>query len=112
MSKAEVIWVLVFVVLNILSYLFGLAKDKWGLPKPIAMLLKNKAVMAAIRESVEVGAAMMGKSNEERRVAVAVWVRRELAEVLGTYVPDSAINFLIEKVIADRKVEEAAKLPK
>ena len=106
MSKADVLWALIGIVLSIVSYLVGWAKDRWGLPKPIARLLANKEVMDLIADGVGEAAALAGRSDAERQEYVRSWAKTELLLLLGDEVPDSAINFLIERVVVGRKVVE------
>jgi len=92
--------------LSIATGILGWLKDRWNLPKPITRLLANKQVMELIVQGVAEGAVLSGKMGEERREYVRKWVKGQLSMLLGEVVPDSAINFLIEKVVADRKAAE------
>ncbi len=67
------------------------------------MLLENRNVIEIIARGVEAAEAMKDKSDDEKREYVRGWARSELYKILGDWLPDSAINFLIEHVIVKRK---------
>jgi len=102
MSKIRVFDILPY-LLPIFSYLLGKQRSKMGIPKRVAELLRNEAVIRIISEGVEVATAMRDKSDEEKREYVRAWAKSELYATLGEWLPDSVVNFLIENVIIRNK---------
>ena len=103
--KLVVPWLIVTIVLPILTYIVGYCKDRWHLPKSITKMLTDPDVMAAVRQGIDAGVAMADMSDSERRDAVRKAIQEQIQICFDLTVPDSVLNFLIEKVIADRKVE-------
>lgn len=102
----DTFWKTLPYLLPVIAYILGWVRDKWRLPKPIAKLLANKAVMALIVQGVAEGAVLSGLTGDQRREYVREWAKGQLHNLVGEVVSDSAINFLIEKVVADRKAAE------
>lgn len=102
MSKS-LFWQLVPYLLPIISYILGKSRNKLRVPKQISRLLEDPEVIDIITHGVEAAEATAGKSNEEKREYVRAWAKSELYKLLGEWLPDSAINFLIENVIVKRK---------
>ncbi len=102
----ETFWRVLPSLLPVLAYLLGWFKDRWNLPRPITRLLANKEGMGLVLEGVESAARLSGKSDAERQEIVRTWLKTEVYKLFGECISDSALNFLIEKVIADRKAAE------
>ncbi len=102
MNKINV-WQIVPFVLPVLSYIFGKSKNKLSVPKPIGDLMKDDEVMKVIIQGVQSAADLSDKSDDEKREYVRSWAKSELFKLLGEWLPDSAVNFLIEKIIVGQK---------
>jgi len=96
-------WQIVPYLLPIIAYLIGRVKNRLRVPKAIRELVENREVMELIREGVEAANEMKGKSDDEKREYVRAWAKSELYKLLGEWLPDSAVNFLIELVISKKK---------
>lgn len=104
-DKVELFWQLAPYLLAILSYLIGKARNLLRVPKPAAQFLANPDVMRIIQEGVEKAGALQGRSDTEKREFVLAWARMEIYKLLGDWLPNSAINLLIEVVINRKKAE-------
>lgn len=102
MSKFD-FWQILLYLLPVFSYIIGRHRNKLRVPKPIRLLLENREVISVILQGVEAAEAMKGKSDDEKREYVRAWAKSELYKLLGDWLPDSAINYLIEHVIVRRK---------
>ena len=102
MSKTQ-FWQAVPYLLPIVSYVFGKSLSRLSVPKQIRRLLENRQVIETIIRGIEAAEAMSGKSDEEKREYVRAWAKSELYKLLGEWLPDSAVNFLIEHAIVGRK---------
>jgi hypothetical protein len=102
MSKVDY-WHIIPYILPVISYLIGLSRNRLKVPRQIRWLLENPEVMQTIARGVEAAQAMSGKTDEEKREYVRAWAKSELYKLLGEWLPDSAINYLIEHVIVRRK---------
>jgi len=96
-------WQLIPYLLPIISYVIGKSRNRLRVPKPVRRLLENQEAIDIIVQGVEVAGAMKGKSDTEKREYVRAWAKSELYKLLGEWLPDSAVNFLIEHVIVRRK---------
>jgi len=103
--KLVVPWLIITIVLPALTYIIGYLKDRWHLPPSITKFLGDPEVMAIIQNAVNKAASLADMSQVEKREAVRKAVQKHADEVFGVTVPDSAVNFLIEKVIQDNKAE-------
>jgi hypothetical protein len=101
MDKVD-IWHWIVYLLPVASYFIGIAKVKLQMPKEIRSLLANRDVMDMIYEGIKAAAYTQGKSNDEKREYVRKWAKSELFKLLGRWVPDSVINYLIEHIIATK----------
>ena len=97
------LWQVVLYVLPILSYIIGKKRNKIRVPKPIAVLIDNPEVIEVIIEGIEAAESMKDKMDEEKREHVRAWAKSELYKLLGDWLSDSTINFLIEHVLVRRK---------
>lgn len=102
MSKID-IWQVIPYILPILSYIIGKKKNTIRVPKPVSILLKNAEAIEVIVRGIEAAEGMKDKSNDEKREHVRAWARSELYRLLGEWLPDSTINFLIEHALVRRK---------
>ncbi len=102
MSKNN-IWQIIPYILPILSYVFGRKRNKLRVPKPVALLIDNAEVIEVIIEGIEAAESMKDKTDEEKRENVRTWAKSELYKLLGDWLPDSTINFLIEHVLVRQK---------
>jgi len=100
----DIVWELLPYILAILTYLFGLAKNKWKMPKAVGALLSDKELMDAIRKGVEDADKLKGKTGAEKQEFVRTWVKSAIQNIPGlSFVSDSSINFLIELVLTKRR---------
>jgi len=90
-------------LLPIISYIIGKSRNRLRVPKLIRRLLENQDAIDIVIRGVETAEAMEGKSDTEKREYVRAWAKSELYKLLGEWLPDSAVNFLIEHVIVRRK---------
>ena len=102
MGKME-FWQMVLYLLPVVSYILGKSRNELRVPKQIGQLLKDPEVIDIVIRGIETAQSMKDKSDEEKREYVRSWARSELYKLLGEWIPDSAINFLIEHVIVRRK---------
>lgn len=102
MSRISV-WQIIPYLLPIISYLIGRSRNRLKVPKPIEALIENPRVIGVIVEGVEAAQTMKGKSDDEKREYVRSWAKSELHKLLGEWLPDSAVNFLIEHVVVRSK---------
>ncbi|GEM_PF-3035819 len=102
MSKIDFRQVIPY-ILPLLSYIIGKRKNKLRVPKPISVLLENAEVIAVIVQGIEAAEKMHDKTDDERREYVRAWAKSELYKLLGDWLPDSTINFLIEHALVRRK---------
>jgi hypothetical protein len=102
MSKND-FWQVVPYILSILSYIIGKKKNKLRVPKPVALLIDNAEVIEVIIEGIQAAGSMKDKTDEEKREYVRTWAKSELYKLLGDWLPDSTINFLIEHALVRRK---------
>lgn len=97
------IWQLIPYILPILSYLIGTSRNKLRVPDRIRKLLENNLVVDVIINGVQAAQSMKQMTDEQKREYVRAWAKSELYGVLGEWLPDSAVNFLIEHVIVKSK---------
>lgn len=102
MSKIN-FWQLIPYLLPVISYFLGKFRNRLRVPKRIGRLLENADVIEIIARGVEAAEAMQGKSDDEKREYVRSWAKSELYKLLGEWLPDSAVNYLIEHVIVKQK---------
>ncbi|HET6452832.1 MAG TPA: hypothetical protein VFI02_00385 [Armatimonadota bacterium] len=102
MSKNQ-FWQLAPYLLPVLSYIIGKSRNKLRVPKPVGKLMGDGQVLQIIVQGVEAAQEMKGKSDEEKREYVRAWARSELFKLLGEWLPDSTLNFLIEHTIVKGK---------
>lgn len=102
MSKND-IWQVIPYILPILSYIIGKKRNKLRVPKPVSVLIDNAEVIEVIIEGIEAAESMKDKTDEEKREYVRTWAKSELYKLLGDWLPDSTINFLIEHALVRRK---------
>ncbi|HUV05490.1 MAG TPA: hypothetical protein VMX94_10335 [Armatimonadota bacterium] len=104
MSKIEFRQLIPY-LLPIISYIIGKSRNPlWRtVPKPIRRLLENQEAIGIIVQGVEAANAMNGEAEAEKREYVRAWAKSEIYKLLGEWLPDSAVNFLIEHVIVRRK---------
>ena len=102
MSKNQ-FWQAAPYLLPVISYVIGKSRNRLRVPKAVGRLIGDGLVLQIIVEGVEAAQAMKGKSDDEKREYVRAWARSELFKVLGEWLPDSTINFLIEHVIVRSK---------
>ena len=103
MSKID-IWQIAPYPLPVVSYIIGSARNRLRVPKGVRSLLSNHDVMKVIIEGVEAAGAVSGRTDDEKREYVRGWAKSELHKLLGEWLPDSALNYLIEHTIVKRKV--------
>lgn len=96
-------WQLIPYLLPIISYIIGKYRNRLRVPKQIRRLLEDQEVIEVIIQGIEAAQAMKGKSDDEKREYVRSWAKSELYKLLGEWLSDSAVNFLIEHVIVRRK---------
>lgn len=96
-------WQLIPYLLPIISYIIGKYRNRLRVPKQIGRLLEDQEVIEVIIQGIEAAQAMKGKSDDEKREYVRSWAKSELYKLLGEWLSDSAVNFLIEHVIVRRK---------
>ena len=99
------IWQIVPYLLPVISYIIGVSRNPlWRtVPKQVRRLLANPLAIEVIVRGIEAAQAMKDKTDEEKREYVRAWGKTELYKVLGEWLPDSAVNFLIEHAIVRRK---------
>ena len=102
MSKNQ-FWQLAPYLLPVLSYVIGKSRNKLRVPKPVGKLIGDGQVLQVILQGVEAAQETKGKSDDEKREYVRAWARSELFKLLGEWLPDSTINFLIEHAIVRSK---------
>lgn len=102
MSKVQ-FWQLAPYLLPVLSYIIGKSRNKLRVPKPVGKLIEDGQVLQIIIQGIEAAQAMKSKSDEEKKEYVRAWARSELFKLLGEWLPDSTINFLIEHAIVRSK---------
>lgn len=99
------IWQWLIYALPIASYILGITRNRLKVPKDIRALLANRDVMDVIFRGIEAASEVSGKTDVEKREYVRSWAKTELYRLLGDWLPDSAVNYLIEHVIVKRKAE-------
>lgn len=87
----------------VLSYLAGILRNKLKMPKPITDLLQNVRVMDTIAAGIMAARTLEGATDAEKQEHVRQWAKAEIYKLVGEWLPDSAINFLIETVIVRTK---------
>lgn len=97
------IWQILPFVLPVISYLIGKARGKFQVPANIQKLLDNQQVMDTIIKGIQTAETMKDMTNEQKREYVRAWAKSELYSLLGEWLPDSAVNFLIEHTIVKQK---------
>ncbi|MHB1459292.1 MAG: hypothetical protein ACYC0V_20470 [Armatimonadota bacterium] len=97
------IWQWLIYALPIASYALGITRNRLKVPKEIRGLLANRDVMDVIFRGIEAASAVSGKTDVEKREYVRSWAKTELYRLLGDWLPDSAVNYLIEHVIVKKK---------
>lgn len=97
------LWQVIPYILPILSYIIGKKLNKLRVPKPVSVLIDNAEVIEVIIEGIEAAESMKDKTDEEKREYVRTWAKSELYKLLGDWLPDSTINFLIEHALVRRK---------
>lgn len=102
MNKHQ-LWQLLPLALPVVSYVIGKQRSKLRVPKSVARLISNKDVIGVIIQGIEIAQAMQDKSDDEKREYVRSWAKSELYNIIGEWLPDSAVNFLIEHAIVRRK---------
>lgn len=102
MAKLHV-WQILPYILLVVSYLVGLSRNKFKLPSRICALLKDPAVTQVLELGIKAARLMEGKSDTEKREYVRAWAKSELYKLVGEWLPDSAINYLIEHLIVRAK---------
>ncbi|MHB1001906.1 MAG: hypothetical protein ACYC27_21915 [Armatimonadota bacterium] len=102
MSKVD-IWQIAPYLLPAISYIIGVSRNRLRVPKEIRSLLANRDVMGIIIDGVEAASEVSGRSDAEKREYVRGWAKSELYKLLGEWLPDSAVNYLIEHTIVKRK---------
>jgi hypothetical protein len=68
--------------------------------------VQNGDVLQVVQEAISLAQATSGKSDAEKREVALNWAKKELYKLLGQYLPDSAVNFLIETVMVQIKGRE------
>ena len=96
-------WDIVPYLLPVISYLIGQSRNKLRVPKQVQKLLDNQQVIEVIVKGVETAQAMKDRTDEQKREYVRAWAKSELYGLLGQWLPDSAVNFLIEHAIVKRR---------
>lgn len=102
MSKVD-IWQMVPYLLPVISYLIGKSRNRLRVPKQVRWLLENQEVIELIAQGVQAAETMKDKSADEKREYVRAWAKSELYQLLGEWLPDSVVNFLIEHAVVKRK---------
>jgi hypothetical protein len=102
MSKLD-FWQIVPYILPVISYIIGRSRNKLRVPKQVSWLLENSDVIDVIAKGVEAAEVMSGRTDDEKREYVRAWAKSELYKLLGEWLPDSAVNFLIEHAVVKRK---------
>ena len=102
MHKIE-LWQLIPYILPIISYLIGKSRNKLQVPDKVRRLIENRQVIEVIIKGVEAAQSMKSMTDEQKREYVRAWAKSELYGVLGEWLPDSAVNFLIEHTIVKGK---------
>ncbi len=102
MSRHQ-LWQLLPLALPVVSYVIGKQRSKLRVPKSIARLISNNEVVGIIVQGIEIAQVMQDKSDDEKRQYVRSWAKSELYKLIGEWLPDSAVNFLIEHTIVRRK---------
>ena len=102
MHKVE-FWDVIPYLLPVISYVIGASRNKLRVPAAVQKLLGNADVIAVIAKGIETAQAIKGKTDEEKREFVRAWAKSELFRLLGKWLPDSAVNFLIEHTIVKQK---------
>lgn len=97
------LWQVLPYVLPILSYVIGTSKGKLQVPAKVRKLLENRQVIEVILKGIETAQSMKSMTDEQKREYVRAWAKSELYGVVGEWLPDSAVNFLIEHAIVRRK---------
>ena len=90
------------IVSALLSYLFGV-KGKIKVPARIKALVNNKTVQEIVRDGVANAETMKGMNNTERQAYARKAIQAAVCAELKEFVPDSALNFLIENIIVKSK---------
>jgi len=102
MHKVQ-LWEVIPYVLPVISYLIGQSRNKLKVPQAVQKLLTNQAVIEVIVKGIEMAQTIKEKTDAEKREFVRAWAKSELYRLLGQWLPDSAVNFLIEHAIVKRK---------
>lgn len=97
------VWHILPYILPVVSYLIGLSRNKLRLPARICALIKDPAVMQVLELGIKAARLMEGKSDTEKREYVRGWAKSEVHRLVGEWLPDSAINYLIEHLIVRAK---------
>ena len=97
------IWTVLPFLLPVISYVIGVSRNKLKVPAAVQKLLGNPEVIEIIVKGIGTAQTMKGKTDEEKREFVRAWAKSELFRVLGQWLPDSAVNFLIEHTITKQK---------
>lgn len=87
----------------IVAYVLGKVIGRKPIPKSVRKLLADPAVMDAVLKGIEAAGELAGKSDAEKKDYARQWIREELQRLLGIWLPDSVVNYLIEHVIVTRK---------
>lgn len=97
------LWDVIPYLLPVISYLIGQSRNRLRVPKPVQKLLANQKVIQVITKGIETAQALKGHTDEEKREYVRAWGKSQLYGVVGEWLPDSAVNFLIEHTIVKSK---------
>lgn len=96
-------WDVIPYLLPVISYVIGISRGRLQAPAAVRKLLGNREVIEVILKGVETAQAIKEKTDEEKREFVRAWAKSELFRLLGKWLPDSAVNFLIEHTIVKQK---------
>lgn len=98
-----IIWQIVPYLLPVISYMLGKTRNSIRVPERVSRLLTDRRVIDIVVRGVEAAATMGDKTDEQKREYVRAWAKSELYRLLGEWLPDSAVNYVIEHVIVRRK---------
>lgn len=102
MNKHD-LWQVIPYVLPVISYVIGKSKNKLQVPGNVRRLLDNRQVIDVVTRGIDTAQSMKDMTDEQKREYVRAWGKSELYGILGEWLPNSAMNYLIEYLIARKK---------
>jgi hypothetical protein len=90
-------------ILPIISYAIGHSKGRLQIPAKVRAWANNPDVKAVVTKGIATAQSMQNMTDEQKREYVRAWAKSELFGILGEWIPDSSLNWLIEHMIVQQK---------